>query len=160
MDNSNGGPGASMTPADTARRIKETAAHVVDRSREAAMAKVQDTVSQGAERARSSVESTSGALRRAAEDLQDDNAWIGSGLRRAADFLDQAGGQIGQGDFNQLADSLNSFARRNPALFLGASLAAGFLIARLGKTALENVAEQQGLPDGAYTPTTDVTSGL
>jgi hypothetical protein len=152
MDNSNGAPGASTTPAETARRLKDAASTVVDRGREAAMAKVQDTVHQGAERARTSAQSTSGALRRAADDLQDDNAWIGTGLRRAADYLEQASGQIGQGDFNQVVDGLNNFARRNPALFLGASLAAGFLIARLGKTAIEgDVEAQQGRPDGAYT---------
>lgn len=161
MDNSNGAPGAT-TPAETARRLKDAATQVVDRGREAAMAKVQDTVHEGAERARTTAESTSGALRRAADDLQDDNAWVGTGLRRAAEFLEQASGQIGQGDLNQLVDSVNNFARRNPALFLGASLAAGFLIARLGKTALEGDADQRGLPDGQYNSgfTPEPTSGL
>jgi hypothetical protein len=58
---------------------------------------------------------------------------------------------------------VNSFARRQPALFLGASLAVGFVIARLGKTALENASETQGYPDGEYVPAitpSDVTPGL
>lgn len=162
MDNSNGAPGASTTPADSARRIKEAATHVIDRSKEAAVSKVQAAVNQGAERARSSTQSTSSALRRAADDLQDDNAWIGTGLRTAADYLDKAGGQLLDGDINRVVDGLNSFARRQPALFLGASLALGFVIARLGKTALEGVGESQGYPDGEYTPaaTPDVTPGL
>lgn len=165
MDNSNGAAGASTTPAESARRVKEAATTVIDRGREAAMTKVQETVNQGAERARTTVQSTSGALRRAAADLQDgDNAWIGTGLRRAADWLEQTTSQIGQGDFNQVVDNLNGFARRNPALFLGASLAAGFLIARLGKTALEGAGSQQqfGSMDSPYSPglTTDGTPGL
>lgn len=163
MDNSNGAPGASSTPVESARRIKEAAASVIDRGREAAMSKVQETVSEGAERARTTAQSTSGALRRAADDLQDDNAWIGTGLRRAADWLEQTTSQIGQGDFNQVVENLNSFARRNPALFLGASLAAGFVIARLGKTAFEGAGQEQAATSDTFTNpglTTDGTPGL
>jgi hypothetical protein len=161
MDNSNGAPGATATPADSARRVKEAATDVIDRGREAAMTRVQETMHNGADRARTTVQSTSGALRRAADDLQDENAWIGTGLRKAADWLEQTTGQIGQGDINQVVDNLNTFARRNPALFLGASLAAGFLIARLGKTAFEG-GERLGAPNGEYNPglTTDGTPGL
>lgn len=162
MDNSNGAPGANTTPADSARRIKQAATHAIDRSREAATTKVQAAMSEGAERARSSTQSTSSALRRAADDLQDDNAWIGTGLRTAADYIEKTGGQLLDGDFNHVVDNLNAFARRQPALFLGASLAAGFVIARLGKTALENAGDSQGYTDGEYVPaaTPDVTPGL
>ncbi len=156
MDNSNGAPGANTTPAESARRIKEAATHVVERGREAAMNRVHE----GAERARSSAQNTTSALRRAALDVQDDAPMLGDGLQRAADWLERTAGQIGQGDLNRVVDNLNSFARRNPALFLGASLAAGFMIARLGKTALEGVGEQHGQADGELTMTPDVTPGL
>ncbi len=157
MDNSNGAPGAATTPAESARRIKEAASHVIERGREAAMSKV----TEGADRARTSAENTTSALRRAAGDIEQDTPLLGAGLRRAADWLEQASGHLGQGDLNQVVDNLNTFARRQPALFLGASLAAGFLIARLGKTAMEG-AREQGLPDGEYNPglTTDGTPGL
>ena len=36
---------------------------------------------------------------------------------------------------------LNAFARRNPAIFLGASVALGFALARVGKTAIERATE-------------------
>jgi len=157
MDNSNGAPGASTTPADSARRIKEAASTVIDRGKEAAMAKV----SEGAERARSSAQNTTSALRRAADDIEQDTPLLGAGLRRAADWLETTVGQFGQGDINRVVENLNGFARRQPALFLGASLAAGFLIARLGKTAIEGAVDR-GLPDGEYNPglTTDGTPGL
>jgi hypothetical protein len=157
MDNSNGAPGATTTPADSARRIKEAATQVIDRGREAAMQRVHE----GAERARTSAQNTTSALRRAAGDIEQDTPLLGAGLNRAADWLEQVTGQLGQGDLNRVVDNLNTFARRNPALFLGASLAAGFLIARLGKTAIENAVDQ-GLPDGEYNPglTTDGTPGL
>jgi hypothetical protein len=157
MDNSNGAPGATTTPADSARRIKEAASHVIDRGREAAMQRVHE----GAERARSSAQNTTSALRRAAADIEPDTPLLGSGLKRAADWLEEAAGHLGQGDLNRVVDNLNTFARRNPALFLGASLAAGFLIARLGKAAIESTVDH-GLPSGEYSPglTTDGTPGL
>jgi len=156
MDNSNGAPGATSTPADSARRIKEAATQVIDRGRQAAMSKVHE----GAERARSSAQNTCNALRRAADDIEQDTPLLGSGLRRAADWLEQTTGQLGQGEISRVVDGLNSFARRNPALFIGGSLALGFIIARLGKTALEGVSSQ-GQPDGEYaSETPDVTPGL
>lgn len=154
MDNSNGAPGATSTPAESARRIKDAAGQVIDRGRQAAMSKVQE----GAERARTTANTTSEALRRAAADVDQDNTLVGTGLRRVAEMIDQTSGRLGSGDLNQIVDGLNSFARRQPALFIGASLALGFVIARLGKTALESVGERQGLTDGEYSP--DVTPGL
>jgi hypothetical protein len=158
MDDSTGAPGANTTPADSARRIKDAAATVIERGREAAMAKVQEKVHEGAERARSSAQSTTSALRRAADDVEVDNALIGTGLRKAADLLEQATGHINGGDLSRTLDGLNTFARRQPALFLGASLALGFVLARLGKTAFEDVVDTPQRPDGALNP--DVASGL
>jgi hypothetical protein len=158
MDNSNGAPGASSTPAESARRIKDAATQVIDRGREAAMSRVQ----QGAERARTTAQTTSEALRRAASDVEQDNTLIGTGLRRVADLIDETTGRIGGGDLNQVVDGLNNFARRQPALFIGASLALGFVIARLGKTAIESAVDH-GLPDGEYDAggsTPNVTPGL
>lgn len=158
MDNSNGAPGATSTPAESARRIKEAATQVIDRGRQAAMSKVQE----GAERARTTAQTTSDALRRAAADVEQENTLIGTGLRRVAEMIDQTSGRLGGGDLNQVVDGLNSFARRQPALFIGASLALGFVIARLGKTALEGVKEQGALDD-EYSPnlsTPDVTPGI
>jgi hypothetical protein len=148
MDNSNGAPGATTTPADSARRIKEAASHVIDRGREAAMQ-------------RRRTNAIRWHVRRAAADIEPDTPLLGSGLKRAADWLEEAAGHLGQGDLNRVVDNLNTFARRNPALFLGASLAAGFLIARLGKAAIESTVDH-GLPSGEYSPglTTDGTPGL
>lgn len=159
MDNSNGAPGANTTPADSARRIKEAATNVIDRGREAARVRV----SEGADRARSSAQNASGALRKAALDVEEDAPMLGTGLRKAAELLDRATDQIGSGDLTRVVDGVNDFARRQPALFLGASLALGFVIARLGRAAIESAGEH-GQADGEYRPITsatpDVTPGL
>jgi len=154
MDNSNGAPGASTTPAESARRIKEAATHVVERGRQAAMQRMHE----GAERARMSARNTCSALRRAADDVEPETPLIGEGLRRAADMLERTTTQLSAADFNRAVDNLNDFARRQPALFLGASLAVGFLLARLGKAAMDS--SDRGRVDSGYAPPMDVTPGL
>jgi hypothetical protein len=147
MDTPNA-PGADTTPADAARRIKDSASTVIERGKEAAAT----TVEKGAEQARSSAESAAHALRRAADDVEGDNRWIGSALRKSAEGVERAARSLEGGDISRTLDDLNGFARRNPALFLGASLAVGFALARVGKTAVERVSE--GAPEQAdgYSP--------
>lgn len=146
MDTPQGTPGASETPADSARRIKDSASNLIDRGKEAAA----ETVEKGAERAKSSADSAAYALRRAADDVEGDNRWIGTALRKSADGLERAAHSLDGGDLSRALDDLNGFARRNPAIFLGASVALGFALARVGKTAVESVVTEEGQ---AYTST-------
>jgi hypothetical protein len=140
------GPGADTTPADAARRIKDSASTLIDRGKEAAAS----TVEKGAEQARSSAESAAYALRRAADDVEPDNRWIGSALRKSAEGVERAARSLEGGDISRTVDDLNGFARRNPALFLGASLAVGFALARVGKTAVERTTDGVAEPDDYY----------
>jgi hypothetical protein len=148
MDTSNGTPGADTTPADSARRIKDSAATVIDRGKEAAAA----TVERGAERAKTSIDSATSALRRAADDVEVDNRWIGAALRKSAEGIERATASLDGGDLSRALDDLNGFARRNPAIFLGASVALGFALARVGKTAAERVGEDGAERDDTYSP--------
>ncbi len=135
MDTPNGPSGAAETPADSARRIKDSAATVMDRAKDAATEQVEN----GAERVASSAQTAASALRRAADDVQGENAWIGSALRKSADGLENATRSFAGGDISRTFNELNGFARRQPAIFLGASVALGFALARVGKTAIEQV---------------------
>lgn len=147
METSNG-PGADATPADSARRIKDSASTVLERGKEAAAA----TVEKGAEQARSTADSAASALRRAADDVESDNRWIGSALRKSAEGIERASRSLDGGDLSRALDDLNGFARRNPALFLGASLALGFALARVGKTAMERVSDGAPERGDSYSP--------
>jgi len=155
MDNSNGmNTGDSQTPADPARRIKDSAStvkdsasSVIERGKEAATRSVEE----GAQRLAGSAESTASALRRAAEDLESDNAWIGAALRKGADGLEQATRTLSNGDLSRVVDDVNGFARRQPTLFLGACFALGFALARVGKTAIEQQGGEQR-SDDTYSP--------
>lgn len=134
MDNPNGTPGASTTPADTARRLKDSATTVIDRTKQAAVGKAQEGVQQLA----SGVQSATSALRRVADDVEVDNGIIGAALRKSADSIDQATRAFSDGDLTRVVDDVNGFARRQPAVFLGLTFALGFALARVGKAALES----------------------
>lgn len=153
MDNTNPGA-ADATPGDSARRIKDSASTVVERGKEAAMQKAHE----GAERVASTAQTTASALRRAADDVEPDNAWIGKALRKSADGLEQATRSLAGGDYSRGIADLNAFARRQPAIFLGASLALGFALARVGKTAIEAATEDTTTDE--YNPYTSPTPGM
>jgi hypothetical protein len=134
MDTPNGMPGAEATPSDPARRIKDAATNTVDRVKEAATQRAE----QGVQQAASGAHNTADALRRAADTVGEENAWIGTALRKSAEGIERATQSLEGGDLSRGMADLSAFARRQPALFLGASVALGFLLARVGKTALEN----------------------
>jgi hypothetical protein len=133
MDSSNGTPGASTTPADSARRLKDSATTVIDRTKRAAVDKAQEGVQQLA----SGVQTATSAMRRAADDIDVDNSLIGAALRKSADTIDQATRAFREGDMTRVVDDVNGFARRQPTVFLGVTFALGFALARVGKAALE-----------------------
>jgi hypothetical protein len=151
MDNSDGMAGASSSPDESLRRVKDAAGTVVERGKQAAA----DAASKGAERASSMADSTASALRRAAEDVEGDNRLIGTALRKSADSIERAAQSFQGGDISRAMDDLNGFARRQPALFLGASLALGFALARVGKTAIEQSTEGD-VAGAAQTPMPEI----
>lgn len=129
----NGGPDAGASAADAARRIKDSAETVADRAKSVAA----DRAAQSAERVAGKADNVAASLRRAADDVDGDQAWLGSALRKSADGIERATQSLHGGDLNRCVSDINAFARREPALFLGASLALGFALARVGKTAIE-----------------------
>ena len=56
------------------------------------------------------------------------------------------------GDLSQTLNGLSDFARRQPAIFLGASVALGFALSRIGKTALEEAMPKQPSTDATQQP--------
>ena len=134
MDTSNGAQDTTGAPsAEPTERVKESARSVVETTKHAA----QDKLNEGAERVSDSARAAASSLRRAADDVQGDHAWIGSALRKSADGIEGAARSLKGGDVSRALSDLNGFARRQPTLFLGGSIALGFMLARVGKTALE-----------------------
>jgi hypothetical protein len=72
-------------------------------------------------------------VHRSGEQFQGQQDWIASAIGRGASELETLATTLRNKDLGDLAGQVQSFARRQPALFMGAALAAGFAVARLGK---------------------------
>lgn len=128
---------------DEAETVKEKAAHVVS-----------DAQTKAADQARTAAHT----LRDTADRLEGDLPWMNAALNKTADGLERVTNTLNTGDLKQTVESLTQFARNHPALFLGLSVAAGFALARVGKTAMEGThasdtqAAGQGFVDEAVAP--------
>ncbi len=144
MDTSNGPQDATgESSAEPTERVKDSARSVVETTKRAA----EEKLTEGATRVSNSAQAAADSLRRAADDVQGEHAWIGTTLRKSADCIESATRSLQRGDVNRALGDLNAFARRQPTLFLGSSIALGFILARVGKTALENAAPSDSLGD-------------
>ena len=65
-----------------------------------------------------------------ASDLREQEAWLGNLLGRGADELQGIAEEIRRNDVADILGSVEVFARRQPALFMGATVALGFALAR------------------------------
>ncbi|RYE86745.1 MAG: hypothetical protein EOP19_06065 [Hyphomicrobiales bacterium] len=79
------------------------------------------------------VEELAQTVQRSGEQFEGRQDWIASAVGRGAAELNTLAGSLRDKDLGELAGQVQSFARRQPALFMGAALAAGFAVARLGK---------------------------
>jgi hypothetical protein len=137
MDTPNNPNGVNAAPGDAARRVADAAQDVTDRAKQAAQQKIEA----GAEKASSSLSDAANSLRRAADETSGEHAWMSALLQKGANGLESAATVVQGGDLQRGLDGIASFARREPALFLGVSLALGFAMARVGKTAIERNAD-------------------
>ena len=68
--------------------------------------------------------------------------WIAGAIERGAAELSTLATSLRENDLASLFGQVQSIARRQPALFIGASLAAGFAVARLGKLVVADVSRE------------------
>jgi gas vesicle protein len=80
-----------------------------------------------------------GDIRDAARAFEADVPFAARGINSAADYVEDAAGKLRDGTFRDLVDGATTFARRQPAAFLGLSVLAGFAAVRFFK-ASENKA--------------------
>lgn len=151
MDNSETRDAAAVA-SDSARRIADAGEAAVGTAKRAAS----ETLEHGAERAAGSAQAAAASLRRTAEEVQGEHAWIGAALRKSAEGLEAASSSLAGGDLETGLRDLNGFARRQPALFLGAAFALGFAMSRVGKTALNKVNEARAADTATYAGSQDV----
>ncbi|HET7879833.1 MAG TPA: hypothetical protein VFL55_03035 [Acetobacteraceae bacterium] len=75
------------------------------------------------------------AARRAARAMGGDEAWMAGLVEQGADRLSDFAQTLRSNDLNTLLARAEDFARRQPVLFTGAAMAAGFMLSRAVGTA-------------------------
>jgi ElaB/YqjD/DUF883 family membrane-anchored ribosome-binding protein len=139
---------------DAASTVKSAVKEEADAAKEKANAVLGDVQAKAADQARTAANT----LRDTAERLDGELPWMKTALDKTADGLERLTSTINTGDMKQTVNALTQFARNHPALFLGLSVAAGFAVARVGKTAMEGAHGSdmrdagQGLVDEAVAP--------
>ena len=102
---------------------------------------------EGKERMAKSAEDLSRAGQRAAEDLEARGQQdLAEGLRFAANKLSGLADGLHQRSANDLLHDAETLARRNPALFIGGSIALGFALSRLFKASASEQSERRMSP--------------
>lgn len=119
------GQPSAAAPGDTA----QPAASLGSQARQ----KLVDTLDGRKGAAADFVEQLAQTVQRSGEQFDGKQDWIASAVGRAAAELNTVAGGIRDKDLSEFASEIRVFARRKPALFIGAALAAGFAVARLGK---------------------------
>ncbi len=97
------------------------------------------------------VKGISSAIRRAADELEGELPPAATYIRRAADEIDAMADAVQRRDVRQMLSDVQSFAKRQPAAFLGATVLGGFAVMRLLRTP---TATHEASGD-AYTGTSD-----
>ena len=130
---------AMGTVKDTAREaaagIKDGVREIGQRMKDQARSAMDDAQARAAEQSRTAAH----ALRDAAGGLNGELPWMKTALHKTADGFDHLTHALNRGDVGQMLNAMSDFARRQPALFMGLSVAAGFALARVGKTALDEM---------------------
>ena len=81
------------------------------------------------------------ALHRSGTELEDQQDWAAHLVERGAAELGSLAETLRSNDLRGLMRGLQDLANRQPALFTGASLAAGFALARVGRVAVSEMSK-------------------
>lgn len=113
---------------------------VVNRVKETAAAQL----STQKDRATEGLGSIASAVRESAQPLRNNQQnMIAEYVEKAADQLEQFSTRLRERDINELVNDAQQFARRRPALFVGAAFAVGVVAARFLKSSSDRVESER-----------------
>jgi len=123
------------TARDAVAGVKDGVREIGERVKTQARGVMDDAQNKAADQAKTAAHT----LREAAGGLNGDLPWMKTALNKTADGFEHLTTALNRGDVGQALSAVQDFARRQPALFMGLSVAAGFALARVGKTAIEDL---------------------
>lgn len=138
-------------------RLKSQADELI----QAAKQRAKDVASEQKDAAAAQLGCISRGLRDAAQAMRGDSELAGRYAGRAADGLERISQDLSGADFDELVMRTESYARRNPAVFMGAAVATGFLFARFLKSSGGRRHRSPGAyPERAYPERSDAPQGV
>lgn len=117
---------------DVAQDAKTRAGSLASTIGDQASSVAEDQKSQLADK----LEDVAKAVHRSGEQLEEQQDWVAHMVERGAAELSTLATTLRTNDLQSLLGNLGSLARRQPALFVGASMAAGFALTRVGRLAV------------------------
>jgi hypothetical protein len=124
-------PGTSATAAPAAS-VAETVKSLADDARSGAA----EAAESGKDAVAGQLDDVARAVHRSGEQLEGHQDWMAQLVERGADQLGSLATTLRTNDLQGLFGRIEQMAQRQPALFVGAAMAAGFATARLGKVAV------------------------
>lgn len=94
------------------------------------------------------IDSLADSVHRSGKQLEGEQDWIAKLIERGAGELGSLADTLRTNDLPTLVGNLDGLARRQPALFLGATVIAGFALARAGKVAVSGALPMEGKSSG------------
>jgi hypothetical protein len=127
--------------AVVAEQTREKAGELVEQAREAGgqiaahgIEEAKPRLEDGKEQVVQTLSAAADALRRTGAEMTDQPGGVGRFAENAADRAERAAEFFGSRDLNEIVSEVESFARRQPAMFLGAAFGLGLLGARFLRT--------------------------
>jgi hypothetical protein len=119
-----------MLMASPTQEVRQKTGEVMGNAKETA----RSAIGEQKEVAASGLGEFAGCLRNAAREVHDRNPLVASVAEGAADRLQRLSGTLGSKDLDTIVRDTESFARREPMVFLGAAMVAGFIAIRFLKS--------------------------
>ena len=129
---------AADVAQDARTRVGSVAGMVGDKASEIAESQKGDLADK--------LEDMAKAVHRSGTELEGHQDWVAHLVERGAAELSTLATTLRSNDLQSLMGDLGSLARRQPALFVGASMAAGFALARVGRLAATATAPTSPAP--------------
>jgi hypothetical protein len=104
------------------------------------------------------VEGVAESVRRSADELREHEAWLADLVERGSHELTGMAETLRSNDLGQLLSRVQGFARRQPALFAGVTVAAGFALGRLAISSTSHSSGYGGRSGRSY-PTSSQDTG-
>lgn len=134
------------TGTSTGRAVesaKGSARELATTAKDVAQSRAQGIFESGKQTAVQRMEGVAQAIRSASSELGEDNK-LTETARTVADRIERFSRTLGEREFTDLLHEAESYARREPAIFLGGAFALGFALSRFLKASSERRTGQYG----------------